>query len=58
MLNLLLVSYLVMLVKSLKEMPADNFPECNLCFLTQVECHPDVPHYALHIIGAPVPLVV
>jgi hypothetical protein len=39
-------------------MPADNLPEGDLCFLTQVECNPDVTHNALHIIGAPVPLVV
>jgi hypothetical protein len=58
MLSLLLVSYLVMLAGCLKEMPADNLPECDLCFLTQVECNPDVTHNALHIIGAPVPLVV
>ena len=47
-----------MLAGSLKEMPADNIPERYFCFLTQVECDPDVPHYAFHVIGAPVPLVI
>jgi len=58
MLSLLLVSFLFKMAGCLKEMPADNLPECDPCFLTQVECHPDVPHYALYIIGATVPLVV